>query len=640
MAQLWPAELRIHVREPLDASRQHEPHPSGTVLRYEGGMTTIATSGPSTRLHEGETPAARTERLLETIRRSVIGKDRVLVTPFGNKPLVYSDYTASGRPLAIIEDLLRDLVLPTYANTHTETSATGRQTTAFREEARSIIHRAAGGKDDDVVIFCGSGATAAIVKVVQALGLQAPADSLRERIAEDERPVVFIGPYEHHSNELPWRESIADVVTILETADGHVDLEHLEEELERYASRPLKIGSFSAASNVTGIRSDTAAIATMLHKHGALSFWDYAAAGPYTEIDMNPPGDGEGLAYKDAVFLSSHKFIGGPGTPGILIVKKHVLKNRVPTVPGGGTVNWVSPEGHSYVEDRIHREEGGTPDIIGSIRAGLVFRLKDMVGVEAIDARERSYIKRAIASWSQNPNLRILGDQEADRLSIVAFVVHHRERCLHHNFVVALLNDLFGIQARGGCSCAGPYGHRLLGIDNATSMRLVRAMEAGCPLVKPGWTRVGFNYFITEDEFDYIIRAVHAVADHGYKLLPMYACDPDRDEWRFTGKRALPDPPLLRLVDLDLEGRRPREVSTHSDAFGYDLGRSFEEAMNVLEDAGKNLPSMDAREVSIPEAVQPLRWFWLPQDIVAYAHGREPVHPAPDFLNAPCKKPA
>ena len=447
------------------------------------------------------TTSQTSDHLLEIIRDSLVGEDRALDGPFGLRRVTYADYTASGHSLSFIEDFIRNEVLPLYANTHTETSGTGRQTTRFREDARKIIKRVVGGSDEDVVIFCGSGATGAIHKLVDILNLRIPADldaryRLSEQIPADERPVVFIGPYEHHSNEILWRESIADVVVIDEDANGRIDLAHLERELERYRDRELRIGSFSAASNVTGIESDADDVARLLHRHGALSFWDYAAAGPYVEIDMNPAGDE--LAEKDAIFLSPHKFVGGPGTPGVLVVKKKLCCNRVPSVPGGGTVAYVNASEHRYLQDPEHREEGGTPAIVESIRAGLVLQLKEAVGAELIQQRERSFIRRAIESWDANPNIRILGNKEAPRLSIVSFIVRHGEGFLHHNFVVAVLNDLFGIQTRGGCSCAGPYGHRLLGIDLTTSREFEREILRGSEGIKPGWVRVNFNYFISE----------------------------------------------------------------------------------------------------------------------------------------------
>jgi selenocysteine lyase/cysteine desulfurase len=417
--------------------------------------------------------------LLRTIRDAIIGDDRVIDGPFGPRRVTYADYTASGRSLAFLEDFIRAEVMPLYANTHTETSGTGRQTTRFREDARRLILRAVGGDPEhDCVIFTGSGATGAVNKLVEVLNLRLPADldahyGLSAHIPAEQRPVVFIGPYEHHSNELPWRESIADVVTIDEDHDGRIDLGHLEAELRRYADRPLRIGSFSAASNVTGIVSDTVAVAALLRAHGALSFWDYAAAAPYVRIDMNPDG-----APKDAIFLSPHKFIGGPGTPGLLIAKRALFRNRVPTQPGGGTVSYVNPTEHRYVDDPTHREEGGTPAIIESIRAGLVFQLKEAVGPARIEALESAFLTRAVAAFAAHPALHVLGNPHARRLSIVSFLLRYvdpqapdREMYLHHNFVVALLNDLFGVQARGGCSCAGPYGHRLLASTSIGAMR-------------------------------------------------------------------------------------------------------------------------------------------------------------------------
>ncbi|MFV2039319.1 MAG: aminotransferase class V-fold PLP-dependent enzyme, partial [Acidimicrobiales bacterium] len=485
--------------------------------------------------------------------------------PFGPRPVVYADYTASGRSLSFLEDYISSVVLPLYANTHTESSGTGLQTSRFREDAREIIASCVGAGDEHAVLFCGSGTTGAVAKLVGVLGLRIPSTlddrfHLSDNIAADERPVVFIGPYEHHSNELPWRESIADVVTIDEDAEGHVDLAQLASELERYQDRPYLIGSFSAASNVTGIVTDTVAVSSLLHRYGALAFWDYAAAAPYLTIDMGSVDQGPG--YLDAIFISPHKLIGGPGTPGVLVARRELFTNRVPDVPGGGTVSFVNPLEHDYLPEIEHREEGGTPDIIGSIRAGLVFQLKMAVGVDEIRAREEDFVQRAVDAWDKHPNVEILGSRAADRLSIVSFVVRDGDshpaggpstaRFLHHNFVVAVLNDLFGIQSRGGCSCAGPYGHRLLGIDLDQSHEFEREITRGCEGIKPGWVRVNFNYFIAEDIFQYIVDAVGLVADAGGSLLPYYRFEPHSGLWRHRNGLAAPP---LSLHDISYVGR-------------------------------------------------------------------------------------
>ena len=552
--------------------------------------------------------------LLDLIRESVIGESDTVDGPFGRRRVTYADYTASGRSLSFIEDFIRDQVLPLYANTHTESSRTGRQTSRFREDARSIIRRCVGADDSHAVVFVGSGSTGAIDLLVRVMGLRIP-DQLEDRyslsghIPPDERPVVFVGPFEHHSNELPWRESIAEVVVIGEDADGHIDLDHLEKELIRYAARPVRIGSFSAASNVTGITTDTAAVSSLLHRHGALSFWDMAAAAPYVGITMGPVDAGDPLSYKDAIFISTHKMIGGPGTPGLLVARRELFTNRVPAVPGGGTVAYVGPTRHRYAEDIEHREEGGTPAIVESIRAGLVFALKEAVGTDTIRSLETSFIERAVASWSKNPNIEILGNPDADRLSIVSFVLRHGDRALHHNFVVALLNDLFGIQSRGGCSCAGPYGHRLLHIDDTTSTALEDQAMLGCEGIKPGWVRVNFNYFIGEDVFDFILRAVHLVADHGWRLAPQYRFDPVSGMWRH-GAGEPHDTLSLDDVTFTAEGlaypdRRATEPSTR-------LADYLDAAERLMHDAA---PTDDCPRPEVSDGFESLRWFAYPDEL-------------------------
>ena len=550
--------------------------------------------------------SAMSTELVTKIRNSVIGNNQLIETSFGQKPLIYADYTASGRSLDFIEQFITNRVLPFYANTHTETSFTGAQSTAFREEARQSIKQAVNAVEDDQLIFCGSGATAAINKLIDILDLRLPVN-LNERhkfldlVPVASRPVIFIGPYEHHSNEIPWRESIADVVVIPLSQSGQLDTKILQAKLIEFADRPLKIGSFSAASNVTGLKTDVDEVAALLHQYDALSFWDYAAAAPYVSIDMNPLNS---ACSKDAVFLSPHKFVGGPGTPGVLIVKKQLLKNSVPASPGGGTVLYVTPVDHQFIADHERREEGGTPAIVESVRAGLVFKLQQAVGTDLIESLEASFKERALAQWKLNKNIEVLGDSSQEGLSIFSLRIKHEEADLHYGFVVALLNDLFGIQARGGCSCAGPYGHELLGMDLNYSRKLEKELNKGHMVMRPGWVRLNFNYFINEETFDYLLNAIEYVSELGWKLLPFYEIDSDSGTWRYQGASMKLE--SLCLESLFVEDQQPAMAPAKP------LSEYLDEALKELNKVDE---SRVRYSLSLPESANKMRWFVLPQEI-------------------------
>ncbi|RBP85585.1 aminotransferase class V-fold PLP-dependent enzyme [Marinomonas rhizomae] len=537
------------------------------------------------------------EALFARIRNSIIGRDAPIHTPFGTRTLTYADYTASGRSLDFIEDAIRHGVLPLYANTHTEANATGLQTTAFREQARQQVREAVNASDKDLVIFCGNGATSAINTLISQLGLRQLSES------EKNDTCIFIGPYEHHSNELPWRELGVEVIRIPESKDGGVCLSSLEEQLQKNQNKRL-IGSFSAASNVTGILCDQDSITALLHRYNALAFWDFAAAAPYVALDMNPSAN-HSLA-KDAIFFSPHKFIGGPGTPGILVVKKSIISNQKPSHIGGGTVSFVTPEDHTFLPIGERREEGGTPGILESIRAGLVFQLKQAVGEKNIEAREHELVKLIDKHWHNHPSIERLGHTDATRLSITAFRIKTELGYLHHGFVTALLNDMFGIQVRGGCSCAGPYGHQLLGIDQTESERIQAALRKGEKLVKPGWVRFNLNYFLEDSEAIFILDAIDFIAKHGTTLLPYYAYDQTSDLWRFQGNHTTAKS-LNNLLWQSLSTEQKPSHTTDKNVY-------LVEAEEIVKDclAGKYIPQPQPFNQEFSE----IKRFVLAEDLV------------------------
>ncbi|KAL4351858.1 hypothetical protein GQ457_06G034670 [Hibiscus cannabinus] len=519
------------------------------------------------------------DKRLAWLRSQIIGGSHVeFDSPFGTRKLTYADHTASGRCLHYIENFIIANVLPFYGNSHSCDSYVGQRTTKMVHEASSYIKKCMGGGEDDAIMFCGSGTTAAIKRLQQVMGLTVPS-IIRDKVinclgGEGKRWVVFVGPYEHHSNLLSWRQSLAEVVEIGLNEDGLIDMEALKRQLELYrrTNRPL-LGSFSACSNVTGIRSDTREIARLLHQHGAFACFDFAASGPYVKIEMR---SGEMDGY-DAIFLSPHKFIGGPGSPGILLMSKalYQLGSSPPSTCGGGTVEYVNgfnEQDTLYVRDIEERENAGTPQIIQMIRAALAFWVKEYIGYQAIAEQEHSYIHRALNRLVPNKNIWVLGNTSphTKRESILSFLIYSttnsppinnqegdlvdeldgkasglfmwgetgnkRDKPLHGPFVATLLNDLFGIQARGGCACAGPYGHGLLGIDQTQSLAIREAIKEGYVGAKPGWARVSFPYYMSNEEFEYIVAALEFVAIYGQRFLPLYHLDLRTGNWTFKNK--------------------------------------------------------------------------------------------------------
>ena len=501
----------------------------------------------------------------DALREHTIGADAVVPTPFGPRPLVYADYTASGRQLDFVEDYLRDLAR-LYANAHTDDSLTGRTATRLLHDAERAIKSAVNAGPGGKVVCVGTGSTGAIHKLQEILGVAIPPATLdalgdrlaatlgddgADRLADDLRsqgPVVFVGPYEHHSNEVTWREGLCTVVEVALTDRGQICLDDLDRQLgdDRWEGR-RRIGSFSAGSNVTGVLAPVHDLARVLHRHGALALFDYAAAGPYVEIDMCPAGDPESRL--DAVFLSPHKFLGGPGACGLLVFDESLYPHDLaPSVGGGGTVSYVNETTHDYVADIEARETAGTPGLFQTLRAALALDVKRAVGVEAIRQREHQHLARALARWSGHERIDILGpDDDEGRLGIVSFNLRDGwDGVIHPRLVTVLLDDLFGIQSRAGCSCAGPYGHRLLGIGPAQSDRYRSCVRDGLHGLKPGWARVGFHYTHSDAEAAYLIEAVAFVADHGARFLPLYRFDVESGSW--THRDGRPDPPPYGLA--------------------------------------------------------------------------------------------
>ena len=568
----------------------------------------------------------------DSLRREIVGADAPVNTPFGERLMVYADYTASGRCLGFVEKYIQNLQR-IYANTHTEDDISGRSMTRLVEQAEQSIKESVNAGPDGRIICVGSGATGAIDKLQQIVGVALPPATrqiltgmLKGAIGEeaDERftdylrnkqPVVFVGPYEHHSNEISWREGLATVVEVNLDADGGIDLTHLEQLLQdsRYHGRK-RIGSFSAASNVTGMRTPVHEIAALLHRHDAMACFDYAASAPYVEIDMNPPADRyNGDASIDAVFISPHKFLGGPGASGVLVFNKRIYNRELPpSVSAGGTVDYVGPTSQDFIGRIEEREKAGTPGVLQILKAGMAFQLKDQIGVPAIEAREEELLERTFDRWQGNPNIEILGNPDPQRrISIVSFNLRdNRGKYLHPKFVTTLLNDLFGIQSRAGCSCAGPYGHRLLDIDYERSEQYRKWINKGFSGIKPGWCRISLHYAMDDIEVDFILDAIDFVAEYGYRFLPLYHFDMSTGVW--THKVDCVCLEGFSLDDaLECGGYQSRALNKGERKLLY--GAFLAEAENIAAEMDEGFkPDVQEERRELEE----LKFFSVPEDSV------------------------
>lgn len=550
------------------------------------------------------------------LREQIVGIDSTFATPFGERLMVYCDYTASARCLDFVERYLMRLQRH-YANTHTEDDLTGRSMTRLLRQAEQSIKEAVNAGPAGRIIAYGAGCTAAIYRFQQMVGVafppvtrnllfsylrrftkqvhgnggegkQADMERALKEFLNRNQPVVFIGSYEHHSNELTWRDGLATVVPVDMDGSGGLDLAHLEQLLQapEYQHR-LRIGAFSAASNVTGLLTPVHEVARLLHRHGALAAFDYAACAPYVGIDMNPPvGPQGGDPSLDAIFISPHKFLGGPGSTGVLVFNERVYNRSLPpTISGGGTVSYVNPTEHDFYDDIEEREKPGTPGVLQTLKAALAFQIKSALTVERIEAREMELVERAFTRWKTNPNLELLGNPDPRRrVAIASFNIKDPwGGYLHPKFTTVLLNDLFGLQTRAGCACAGPYGHYLLDIGMELSNRYRKVVEQGYLGLKPGWCRLGFHFTMDDVEADYVIDTIDFVARHGHLFLPFYAFDPKSGQWshveevdtmeRFTLGSALDqfDDACPRPLAADIRSRLYQTYLDHAHSLAKEL---------------------------------------------------------------------
>jgi selenocysteine lyase/cysteine desulfurase len=473
------------------------------------------------------------EIYFQQFRENIVGINQTFDTPSGLKPIIYTDWTASGRLYRPIEEKLLNEFGPFVANTHTETSITGSAMTMAYHKARSIIKQHVKANSDDVLITDGTGMTGVVNKFQRILGLKVNENlKAHTSVPEELKPIVFITHMEHHSNQTSWLETIANVEIIPCQESGLICFDSFEKLLKKHIDRPIKIASVTSCSNVTGIRTDYHKIAKIIHQHGGLCFVDFACSAPYVEIDMHPEDE---EAYLDAIFFSPHKFLGGPGTSGVLVFNKKLYKNIVPDNPGGGTVNYTNPWGdHDYIDDIETREDGGTPGFLQTIKIALAIQLKEKMGVEKILKREHEINELVFEKLTKIPNLTILASQHTDRLGIFSFYINEA----HYNLIVKLLNDYFGVQTRGGCSCAGTYGHFLLHVDQFTSKNIEKKIIEGCLTERPGWIRMSIHPTITTDEVLYVCESIRQVAENHKEWAKDYVYNAFKNE--FIHKTAKP----------------------------------------------------------------------------------------------------
>ena len=467
------------------------------------------------------------ENYFKPFRDAIIGINQEFVSPYGKQKIIYTDWIASGRLYRPIEEKLINDFGPFVANTHTETTVSGTAMTMAYHQARNIIKTHVNANNNDVLIADGTGMTGVVNKFQRLLGLRIP-ENLKAftTVPADKKPIVFISHMEHHSNQTSWLETIADVEVIPADSEGLFSIENLLKLVEKYKNRPIKIASITSCSNVTGIKTPYHEVAKIMHQHNGLCFVDFACSGPYVTINMHPEDSESAL---DAIFFSPHKFLGGPGTSGILIFDKKLYTNTIPDNSGGGTVSWTNPWGdHKYIDNIEDREDGGTPGFLQMIKTALAIQLKEKMGVDAIFKREQELVAYVFETLGNSSNIHILADQHQDRLGVISFYIDD----LHFNLGVKILNDKFGIQTRGGCSCAGTYGHFLLHVDQETSHNLVCQIDSGDLIQKPGWIRMSMHPTTTNEEIKYVCQSIITLASQFEDWKNDYLYDKTSNEFR------------------------------------------------------------------------------------------------------------